>query len=704
MKEILITSSVLIVVIALVRTLFRGKIDLRYQYFLWLLVALRLLLPVSLFPSPVSILNGVADMEQVMATTRPPAAPQAPQAPAVISPPGDVETGSAVAGAVGVPPQAPTAPQAAKAPLNAPTLVRAFWLSGVVGMALWFLISDSRFRRRLRRSRKPVAGVDCPLPVYVTEAVPSPCLYGLLRPAVYVTPHCLTQGDTLRHVLAHETTHFRHGDHIWSLVRCLCLAIYWFNPLVWLAAALSRRDCELSCDEGALQALGEGERVAYGRTLLDMVVPKVSVGDFLHTATTMTSGKKELGERVALIAQKPKRVLLALAVAALIVGLAVSCTFTGAEEGGKGNTTATRERTVLTLDEGATVADWSRVGFRPEGLDEYDGRSADLTGAELPDDCNMITFDDKTKWPATLPQGFDPDRVMEANKNPGLGVRALHEKGITGKGVNLGIIDQALLLEHEEYKDNLCYYRQLDSNYEASMHGPAVASIAVGQSVGVAPDANLYYVSFKFPGADEDPMSIRPFIDALHVMLDMNDTLPQGNKLDVISISRGFNKTDEGWDEMKAALDRAEEAGIFVITVSTKLTHDMDILGASRVPMSDYDDVNQTRPGLFYAENFYQNAPYFSGSLFIPMDFRATASPTGPEDYVNYVGGGMSWAAPYFAGVYCLAKQVKADVTPQEFWRAALETADKVEFEHGATTYQLNAVIDPAGIVERLKG
>ncbi len=58
----------------------------------------------------------------------------------------------------------------------------------------------------------------------------------------------------LRHVLTHEFTHYRHGDHLWSMLRCLALAVHWWNPLVWLAAELSRRDAELACDEGALKS------------------------------------------------------------------------------------------------------------------------------------------------------------------------------------------------------------------------------------------------------------------------------------------------------------------------------------------------------------------------------------------------------------------------------------------------------------------
>lgn len=360
----------------------------------------------------------------------------------------------------------------------------------------------------------------------------------------------------------------------------------------------------------------------------------------------------------------------------------------------------------LTLDESAVPADLSQSDFWNGGalndLGCSDARSADLTHETLSgglDRLLLIDFDSRTKWPDPLPPGFDPESVMEANKDPGLGVRALHDRGITGKGVNLGIIDQNLLVDHEEYRDNVLYYRRFfEGHNTASRHGSAVTSIAVGRTVGVAPDANVYYVA-----KNEDAESILPYSEALNTLLDLNDSLPEEYKLDAVSISRGFNMTDAGWEEMRAALDRAEASGVFVITAALSLTHNMPVIGASRIPLSDYDDPDNTRPGLFYADDFYANPYFATDALFVPMDFRATASPTGPQDYANCTNGGHSWVVPYFAGVYCLAKQVDPNVTPQEFWSVAMDTASSVAFDHQGQTYTLYHVIDPGGIIDKLQ-
>ena len=151
--------------------------------------------------------------------------------------------------------------------------------------------------------------------MFLSAAVPSPCLVGLLRPRIYLTPACLENPDSLRHVLAHEEVHWRHKDPWWALVRGICLCLYWFDPLVWWAADLSRRDGELACDEGAIRHLGEGERLAYGRTLVAMAAVTASPSRLLQTATTMADWRSGLRERVVLIARKPR-----MAAAAVCLG------------------------------------------------------------------------------------------------------------------------------------------------------------------------------------------------------------------------------------------------------------------------------------------------------------------------------------------------------------------------------------------------
>ncbi|MGX8699416.1 MAG: M56 family metallopeptidase, partial [bacterium] len=250
MRETLLTSSALILALILLRRLFRGKISPRLQYALWGLAALRLLLPCSLPASPMSLLNAAPEVPAAVVERRileiprtlpvvPTAAPEAvPEAAA----PAEAE--------------AATAP----APFSWETALRRVWLGGMVTVGAAFLLSNLRLARSLRKRRQPVKA-DCPIPVYAVSGLYSPCLFGR---AIYLPAGAEEDEAALRHILAHELTHLRRLDPVWSLVRSFCLAVYWFDPLVWAAAVLSRRDCEAACDAATVQALGEAERFAYG--------------------------------------------------------------------------------------------------------------------------------------------------------------------------------------------------------------------------------------------------------------------------------------------------------------------------------------------------------------------------------------------------------------------------------------------------------
>ena len=337
MKAILITSSILILVLAALRPVLRGRFRPQAQYALWLVVAVRLLAPLETVPSAFSALalldrvQEPARVAQAIGETVLPVPAMSyedafDQALSEIQKEQTVTTSFTDLDQVEHRAKELQAKQPTLAELAA-KYARPVWLGGAALMAAWFLLVNLRLRRKLRRAL-PVEAADCPLPVYVTPELPSPCLCGVFRPAVYVTPAALADPDRLRHVLAHELTHYRHKDHWWALVRCACLCLYWFDPLVWWAAALSRQDCELACDAGAIRRLGEEERLSYGRTLVAMIAEGRT--PLLQTATTMTGSKRRVKERVELIARRPKTVAALSLGLALLMGLVVGCTFTGA--------------------------------------------------------------------------------------------------------------------------------------------------------------------------------------------------------------------------------------------------------------------------------------------------------------------------------------------------------------------------------------
>lgn len=330
----IVSSSVLILVVIALRYVLRGKLSLRMQYALWLLVLVRLLVPVSFGASDLSVMNAVPE--------RAPTVQQGTDRQDIV---GERNDAPANAGTVGIPAQSmnEAAPpdlvqNVTTATVTAPTvektdwarIAKTVWLAGAAALGLVFLAVNLRFGKKLRRSRERVEETDACLPVYESGETDTPCLFGVAKPSIYVTPDTRTEAETLRYALAHEQTHYRHGDNLWAVLRGVCLALHWYNPLVWWAAELSRRDAELACDEATIRRIGESERAAYGRTLIRMTCEKRPA--LLVTATMMTDSGKGLRERITLLVKKPKTAAYTAVAVLLIAGLSVACTFTGGRE------------------------------------------------------------------------------------------------------------------------------------------------------------------------------------------------------------------------------------------------------------------------------------------------------------------------------------------------------------------------------------
>ncbi len=326
MTEWILSSSILILVVICLRTVLKGKISLRLQYALWGLVLLRLLIPVSFGSTPFSVANLTEEpVREPQLSVQAHTSPAQPSQTIHEMMGEDVQVFHEQAN--------PVEHQAGTTRNDSVTLEAALpflWAIGFASVAGVFLVSNGRFKRKIMDSRYPLDIRKNGLEVYATAEIDTPCLFGLKHPAIYVTYPVADDETLLRHTLEHEATHYHHGDHFWAVLRCLCLAIHWYNPLVWWAAFLSRQDGELACDEATIRRLGEEERAEYGRTLIGMTCQKKA--NVLITATTMNSGKSSLRERILLIAKKPKMAVYTLIAVVLIAAIAVGCTFTGPKE------------------------------------------------------------------------------------------------------------------------------------------------------------------------------------------------------------------------------------------------------------------------------------------------------------------------------------------------------------------------------------
>lgn len=359
MIEWTVTSSALILLVLVLRAAVKDRVSPRLRYGLWGLVLVRLVIPVSLCESSASILCAAQASEGYQLVSTLPAQMSLYENGSwrsVAGPEGSFQMRPEEAGrwegeqprtynaygwvAVPSPEEAQALrDQGQKAVDNAAlkrmvdlqNVLRAMWQVGVWLSVLFLAAVNGKFALALRQRRRP-DGEYRGRPVFILDGLPTPCLFGLFQPAIYLTPETAVDETAREHVLAHEYAHFRQGDHAWAIWRGVCLALHWYNPLVWLAAVLSRRDCELSCDERAVRLLGEEHRADYGRTLVGLVTRKTAPADLLRCATTMTGGKSALKERIALLVRRPRTTAaMAVLVAAVCAG-AVVCTFTGAAE------------------------------------------------------------------------------------------------------------------------------------------------------------------------------------------------------------------------------------------------------------------------------------------------------------------------------------------------------------------------------------
>ena len=128
-------------------------------------------------------------------------------------------------------------------------------------------------------------------------------------------------------IICHEACHYKHGDHLWVLIRYLVLFLNWYNPVIWAAFILSGRDCELACDEEVLKAYGSDSSKEYARTLLEMLQQQSNTPVFFTLSTGMKSGYELMKKRIIGIKRPAKNSRKALALCSAVILIVTSCSF-----------------------------------------------------------------------------------------------------------------------------------------------------------------------------------------------------------------------------------------------------------------------------------------------------------------------------------------------------------------------------------------
>lgn len=377
-------------------------------------------------------------------------------------------------------------------------------------------------------------------------------------------------------------------------------------------------------------------------------------------------------------------------------------------------------------------ADWSRLSKPLRSFERarrwgplYDLRHADLGLLDLADRAQALLdsfFDTGTKWSPMLPPAFDPAKILDSNRNPGLGIRALQGRGITGKGVVAAIIDTPLLLDHTEYAERLLFYDEINAWGEANFHGTLVTSILAGRTCGVASEAVIYYIgshNYEISPKDNSMIpNVGPCAKAIEELLDISAKLPQSKRIRIISISAGWSPAVPGFRTMNKAVRKAVEAGVFVVSANMFDTFEPgfwfwgidrsspdspDDAGAYRVlPWKEWISevaVEEEFPKFYERRLRQTESPEF---LLIPEGSKTVAHPHGQSEYGFYRRGGWSSIVPYIAGLYALTCQVRPNITPAVSWKAALATGDPVPVKKGEATYA-GKMVNPVRLIESLK-
>ena len=317
------------------------------------------------------------------------------------------------------------------------------------------------------------------------------------------------------------------------------------------------------------------------------------------------------------------------------------------------------------------IDDFHEIGLRNVNL-----KNLDLSGER--DYLKCEDFDSLTQWPDAekLPAGFDPNKMLEEGKNPGLGIRSLHERGINGKGVGIAILDQPLLLGHEEYSSRILRYDATKASWlSPQMHGSPIMGIAVGKTCGVAPGAFVFYY------AACTTLEHRIQADWINEIIRYNETNPQAGRIRVISISASPEEASDN-DAFLKDRKKALDSGIIVVTCSDKF---LDYGNLILIEGKDPDKPENYRVGRYGGPGCKLN---------IPTGNKTIATHQGTNVYKYEREGGMSWAAPYLAGLAALAYQVDPKIEPKRIVELWVETA--VQTEAGP-------VVNPAGFIEAVR-
>lgn len=300
-----LTGCVLIVAVLPVRALLK-KAPGWSRCLLWLLVALRLICPVTL-ESDFSLIRNSEPISQEVLSAEPFAAP-------VFTEPVQYEASEQLPPVQSTPVQS-VVQMPKRETVSILTLAGYVWLVGAVVMLLYAVASCWLLKRRVATATRLEGNLR------QSEYVQSPFVLGVFRPVIYL-PYGLKQTH-LDHIVAHERSHICRGDHLIKPLGFTILSIHWFNPCVWLAYLLLCRDIEAACDERVIKNMTRQQRQSYSATLLHY-----SVKHHRITACPVAFGETGIRGRIKTVMNYKKPAVWLVILSMLLCILLAGCFLT----------------------------------------------------------------------------------------------------------------------------------------------------------------------------------------------------------------------------------------------------------------------------------------------------------------------------------------------------------------------------------------
>ncbi len=311
-----ITASIVILVVLLARLCLKQAPKV-FSYALWAVVLFRLLCPISL-SSDFSIINffgapttNIGQIEYVSLNTDDSGSPKL----TITAPAADFEKTTV--------PSLENETQPTDTFELSVSVLSTIWICGIAVMIAFNII------QLIRLSRNLICAAPLYDNIYIADHIPTPFVYGVIHPKIYL-PSEMSETEQ-SYIIQHEKHHIRRGDHVVKLLAFLAICIHWFNPLVWVAFALSSKDMEMSCDEAVIKQIDKDIRADYSNSLLQF-----STGKKIILGTPLAFGEGETKERIKNIMKyKKPTFIIVISALALCLGLTV-CLFsnprTNAEE------------------------------------------------------------------------------------------------------------------------------------------------------------------------------------------------------------------------------------------------------------------------------------------------------------------------------------------------------------------------------------